>query len=513
MSRRRKILIAVGIVVGVAILVPVIHHYQLRVAVNAYVAELKAKGEPLELAQVIPPLAPAGQNGAPLFLKAASLLDTNWNVLGSNPPPAMLMVAPAKAMIGWLQLGIRSEDGTNSWEEIKEALAQDRPSLELLEQITNSPMFDFNLQYTQRFEMRLTHLISEKQAVQRLSASAIYDLHFDNTTSAVKNVRVMLALVKGTYDERTAISQLVRIAITQIASAADWELLQSTNLTDEQLATLQSDWTELEFVQAAEHVLPVEREGGETTLAKWRSSNSELQRYFDLTKQAHENLGFSDEEDSTWNKTKTKTRIFLWRYWWSYSDELRCLKGYEVLLNTMRLIDVNGSFQNALLAQNAALDHLSISKLNNSVDSLFSGKTDFHSMMSESIVTLGGVIKKVMRVEAAKQVTLTAIALKRYQLKYGKYPADLNSLVPEFVPKVPLDPVDGQPLRYRLNADGTFLLYSVGDNGRDDGGNPALEKGVESSNLYWQNSYALDWVWPQPATETEIQNYYAHPPK
>jgi hypothetical protein len=47
----------------------------------------------------------------------------------------------------------------------------------------------------------------------------------------------------------------------------------------------------------------------------------------------------------------------------------------------------------------------------------------------------------------------------------------------------------------------------------DDGGNPSLEKGVTSSSFSWQNSHALDWVWPQPATDTEIQNYYEHPPK
>jgi hypothetical protein len=118
-----------------------------------------------------------------------------------------------------------------------------------------------------------------------------------------------------------------------------------------------------------------------------------------------------------------------------------------------------------------------------------------------------------MKVETAKQMTVTAVALKRYQLKHGTYPPGLNSLVPEFVSKVPLDPVDGQPLRYRRNADGTFLLYSVGENGKDDGGNPALKPDAESSNYGWQNSDALDWVWPQPATEAEIQNYYAHAPK
>jgi len=146
--------------------------------------------------------------------------------------------------------------------------------------------------------------------------------------------------------------------------------------------------------------------------------------------------------------------------------------------------------------------------LNDSFDTLFSGQTDFHSMMSESIVTLGAVIKKVMRAEGAKQMTITAIALKRYQLKHGYYPADLNSLVPEFVPAVPLDPVDGQPLRYRPNADETFLLYSVGENGVDDGGDPSLEKGITSSSFNWQNIHALDLVWPQPATEEEIQAYY-----
>jgi len=84
----------------------------------------------------------------------------------------------------------------------------------------------------------------------------------------------------------------------------------------------------------------------------------------------------------------------------------------------------------------------------------------------------------------------------------------LDSLVPEFVPDVPFDPVDGQPLRYRPKADGTFLLYSIGENGKDDNGNPSLERGVQSTSMYWQNEYALDWVWPQPATQEDIQIYH-----
>lgn len=119
-----------------------------------------------------------------------------------------------------------------------------------------------------------------------------------------------------------------------------------------------------------------------------------------------------------------------------------------------------------------------------------------------------------MLAEAAQRVTLTAIALKRYQLKNGKYPMNLDSLVPEFLPAVAVDPVNGRPLHYRLTADGTFLLYSVGENGRDDGGNPSVERNAESpefsSKFNWENLPALDWVWPQPATPQEVQNYYAN---
>lgn len=135
-------------------------------------------------------------------------------------------------------------------------------------------------------------------------------------------------------------------------------------------------------------------------------------------------------------------------------------------------------------------------------------KADFHTLLSQEVRPMSAVFYKVMRIETARQMTVTAIALKRYQLKNGKNPASLDLLVPEFVAAVPVDPVNGEPLHYRLNSDGTFLLYSVGDNGVDDGGDPSLEKGVTGPSYYWQNAHALDWVWPQPATAEEIQKYY-----
>jgi len=505
MSRRRKIFIAIGIVLGVVVLIPVIHHYQLRAAVNAYIAELKAKSEPMDLAKALPPPVSPEQNSAAIFLKAASLLDTNWNVLGSNPPPAMNMVAPGKAMIGSVQTEIRDGKTTNSWEDIASALAQENEALNLLRQITNSSILDFGLTYSNGVDkIQFSHLAPLKRAAQGLSATAISDLHRGDAASAVKNIRAMLALANGMSHDRLIISELVRMAITQMALSVSWELLQSTNVTDDQLAALQHDWSQLEFIRGEEDALAMERVAGEITLAKWRNSHSELQDYFDRV----EEIVGQNERNTVFDKIKIRTKVFLWRHWWSYLDETRTLRGYQVLLETVRSVQTNYSFLTAQQQQESELHELITT---NSDEMVWFGnpkEMNMHFMLSSSVRSLSRVFDKVMKIEVAKQLTVAAIALKRYQLKHGNYPTDLKSLIPDFISTVPVDPVDSQPLRYRQNADGTFLLYSIGENGKDDGGDPSLDKSVESPSFQWQNSHALDWVWPQPATAEEIQKYY-----
>jgi hypothetical protein len=296
-----------------------------------------------------------------------------------------------------------------------------------------------------------------------------------------------------------------------------WEILQSKSVTEDELAELQSDWERLDFILGHKNALAMEWVCSESTLAQWRSSNTELEKYLGLLGATRLSLGMEDDSDkpTVFERAKLTAKIFLWRYWWSYSDELRCLRGSEVLAETARAAGTNSAFASLFKLQQARLETLGINNFQAKLDNpvLFAEEPDFHSMLSESVKTLAASFKRVSSIETTRRTIITAIALKRYQLKHGNYPATLKSLVPEFLPAAPIDPVDGKPLRYKLNADGTFLLYSVGENGKDDGGDPSLEKGVESSSFYWQNPHALDWVWPQPATEAEIQNYYAHPPK
>ena len=71
-----------------------------------------------------------------------------------------------------------------------------------------------------------------------------------------------------------------------------------------------------------------------------------------------------------------------------------------------------------------------------------------------------------------------ACALERYRLAHGEYPESLDALVPQFIDVIPHDVIGGQPPHYRRNADGTFLLYSIGWSQKDHGGH-------HDSNTYY----------------------------
>ena len=420
MNRRRKILLTAGIFLGAAILLPVIHHYQLRAATEAYIAQLKARGEPMELAQVIPPPPPPEQNSADTFREAASLIHADKSFLATNAIYGMKMVAPGRAIVRWQQPDVRDIDGTNSWENATAAVAQNAKALTLLQQIIEKPAFDFQIKYDRGIagiNFTNLYLAESKRSAQRLASAALCALHQGDTAAAVKNLRAMLALVKAMRNERLIISELVRIAITSIAQTVTWEILQSPNLTEEQLAAMQSDWMDLDFVQGEENAMAIEFLSGRITTAKWRNSSAALQDYFDDWERA----GLSDGVGTDLDALKVKAKVFLWRYWWSYPDELRALEGYEVFLKSARFAGTNNSFQTAMANQKAELEALKLNQTNDVFDTFSNpAKANFHSLLSQEVWSMSAVFNKVMRIEAAKQITVAAIALKRYQLKNGQ---------------------------------------------------------------------------------------------
>lgn len=100
-----------------------------------------------------------------------------------------------------------------------------------------------------------------------------------------------------------------------------------------------------------------------------------------------------------------------------------------------------------------------------------------------------------------RDATLVAIALEIYHRKHGAFPPTLDVLVPQYLPAVPPDRYDGQPIKYKL-IDGRPLLYSVGVNRVDDGGIlPAAKSRTQA------NTDARNWIAPSalPTNPLEIE--------
>ena len=193
-----------------------------------------------------------------------------------------------------------------------------------------------------------------------------------------------------------------------------------------------------------------------------------------------------------------------WRWYSSYPDQLRALQGYEALLDGFCAVKAGQPFKLALSRQQARLAALDLPPHKEGAGRLFNTSgPDLRTWFSDSVVSMDRVLHRVLAAEISRDLATTALALKRYQMRHGQYPSELSALVPELLASIPRDPVDGQPLRYHLKPDGSFLLYSIGEDGKDDGGD-ASPPG-KSDTLNWQRG--RDVVWPSVATAEEVRAY------
>ena len=120
--------------------------------------------------------------------------------------------------------------------------------------------------------------------------------------------------------------------------------------------------------------------------------------------------------------------------------------------------------------------------------------------------------RQTMRFELDK----LAFALAAYCADHNSFPVKLEDLKPKYVAELPKDVCNDGALHYLRKADG-YLLYSVGQNGRDDGG-----KGFEDRNQNEDSKELVkkgeDWddmvvCVPAPAMEKKEPQTSAGPPE
>ncbi len=122
------------------------------------------------------------------------------------------------------------------------------------------------------------------------------------------------------------------------------------------------------------------------------------------------------------------------------------------------------------------------------LDNFFNHYSPYRILAARTIPSFSRAIQTTAHNQTLVNEAQIACALERYRLAHGDYPGTLDALAPQFIETLPHDIIGGKPLHYRRTADGKFVLYSVGWNEKDDGGQ-------DVSTISPHDFTQGDWVW------------------
>jgi hypothetical protein len=402
---------------------------------------------------------------------------------------------------------LSANSSTNSWKELDELLKQHGPMLLSLRELMKDPPPGIGYNAIRNLESNsFPNFVAIRISAQSLHAAAINDLHKNDLTAASRDLVALLAFAKLYEKDPTLVNYMIRMAIVGLSVDVCWDALQAEGWTEPQLAALQRACADNDrLLSQMPRTLEAERVSRiydlswfrTHTYEAWIARNEGVFASFGVKPPA------SDVGDGVRN---TRQYLFhpVWSFAWAPREELDFLRTQQAEVMALR----------------DAVKHRSLLKLKEQLSA--------NRLAYRALVAAWRFYRKVPLVDtfgdafggskgpdsgypypdrarawhtAMKNLTLhemvkTAIALKRYELKHGKAPSELAALIPDFLPSLPCDFMDGQPLRYRSNPDGSFTLYSVGEDMRDDSGNSSPEPAQRNPAQPASAWSGKDWVWP-----------------
>jgi hypothetical protein len=351
-----------------------------------------------------------------------------------------------------------------------------------LREACQRPGSRFAINYEDGFAALLPHLAKLKASSQFLSLHAEAELELGNTEAALEDIKIAFRLIEAIRTEPILISQLVRMAMLQILLNPVWQGLADHRWNEAQLLALDQEFRRMDFL--ADYQLAMR---GERAMGMWAADF--VRRTRDLNE-----IGDSSDEEAAlaprtpWFDSDLRAAlVHLMPGGWFEQNKLSLCRGHEKWL--LPLVD----------AQNR---RISPSLVNHSVAEIKSRlrqSTPFNFLGRLSLPGLSKSSYRFALTQASVDLARVACALERYRLAHGQYPEAIDALAPPFIEELPHDLINGQPLKYRRTdppATGSpsatanqFILYSVGWNETDDGGQIGLtEKGGVDSKKG-------DWVW------------------
>ena len=392
-----------------------------------------------------------------------------------------------------------------TWEDLDGALAPCEETLAQARRYLGEPALHARLDYQVGWSLPLPHLAALRNLGGTLNAAFLLELHARRREAALENLEALLGTVRALASDQLVISQSVRHRLAQVAFSATWQALQHRGWTDAQLARLQQRWQEFRFLEASIRALEMERAVMVETYSRARESASYAAEVFQLAASGSsgpgpggapglEDLlaGMKDAADGALGRAVV---VPLWQFALSAQDELDYLQGAQAGLDAGR----------------AALRSRHSQAVRDSVKRLQEWRIDDDAlarlrlrMSSLSLGNSGRFLAQAAAHETLRELVVAALALERFRLRHGRWPERLEELVPDFAASPPWDYAAGAPLRYRVLQEDGFLLYGVGGDGIDDGGqgdSASKDRSLPSLNPITTR----DAVWPAACSPGETR--------
>jgi hypothetical protein len=428
--------------------------------VIAYRAALEAKGETLSATKLAASAPTESNEAANQLAEAIAELDKENKAKPFKPHGLGMQPAkPGTAEITHLRPTVKKTGTEVPWSELEKTMGDYAPHLDRVKEITQSQTPVFRVEYAKGFAVNHPHLSAFLRLGQMLGADSMLDLRAGRPGDAVRNIKTTLLLAKVSESQHTFINQLVSASLIGMAAPTTWDFLQAS-ASAEDLESLQKSWEQL---AVAKSVIPAVRMERSWTAAAF--TDGDPSRFF-IAPRTSSKMPTPAE---MWEIAKGEFQMRTSRY----SDELASLKGFE------ELIDLTESPDWRSMATGTAA-------IKTSTDRFPLSKQIFESLLNS--------LERIASTDTTQKLAITAIAIRRYQIDHsGNLPETLEVLVPKYLAAAPLDIMSGAPLHYKLESAG-YLLYGVGFDGVDDGGNPEAPAGKK----YRSFIDGRDIVWPMP---------------
>jgi hypothetical protein len=467
--------------------------------------EWEAKGEHFAFASVVPPPVPDDQNFALTPIVASSYLfvldkngrrisPLNTNVVNRLNMTAVYNAGPTNGTGNWQRftmsdlsvwqnyyraLAVQTNEFSvpsqpqSSAADVLLALSKYDSGIEELREASRLPGSRFPLNYDSESPsaILLPHLAALRSCSQTLQLRCLAELQNGQPEKAIADVKLALQLADKIHTEPFLISHLVRIRMVNLTLQPIYEGLAEHQWSDAQLIELDAELAKLDFL--ADYKFGMRGEMG--------CQGGESDRVRRHPEQLVGLSGMNDGDGGIINQILPgKFVVHLIPTGWFYQNQFRCAR--MMVDYYLPLTDVNQGTVSPALTRRGVEALIAETKT----------ATPFN-MLERLMLPALGVVRKFACGQESVDLARVAIALERYRLAHGEFPESLDVLAPQFIAKLPHDVINGQPLHYRREANGQFVLYSVGWNETDDGGVVGLTK------KGYLDISAGDWVWRYPA--------------